>query len=78
MTVQDVLRVVKPVYDKTPETGRRLRARIERVLDYATAHGYIMARQISQRYYMTEVFQRMAILYLELGKYTVCRQAPSR
>ena len=40
MTVQDVLGVVKPVYDKTPETGRRLRARIERVLDYATAHGY--------------------------------------
>jgi len=40
ITVQDVLRVVKPVYDKTPETGRRLRARIERVLDYATAHGF--------------------------------------
>lgn len=35
----DVLRVVKPIYDKTPETGRRLRARIERVLDYALAHG---------------------------------------
>ena len=35
----DVLKVVKPVFDKTPETGRRLRSRIERVLDYATAHG---------------------------------------
>jgi len=40
ITVQNVLSVVKPVYDKTPETGRRLRARIERVLDYATAHGF--------------------------------------
>jgi len=40
ITVQDVLSVVKPVYDRTPETGRRLRARIERVLDYATAHGF--------------------------------------
>lgn len=36
----DVLRVVKPVWTKTPETGRRLRSRIERVLDYATAHGW--------------------------------------
>ena len=40
ITVQDVLGVVKPTYDKTPETGRRLRARIERVMDYATAHGF--------------------------------------
>lgn len=39
ITTADVLRVVKPVYDKTPETGRRLRSRIERVLEYATAHG---------------------------------------
>lgn len=39
ITTADVLRVVKPVYEKTPETGRRLRARIEKVLDHATAHG---------------------------------------
>lgn len=39
ITTADVLRIVKPIYDKTPETGRRLRSRIEQVLDYATAHG---------------------------------------
>lgn len=39
INTQDVLRVLKPVWDKTPETGRRLRARIERVIDYGTAHG---------------------------------------
>jgi len=36
----DVLRVLKPVWISTPETGRRLRSRIERVLDYAHTHGW--------------------------------------
>jgi len=40
ITTQDVLKVLKPVWDKTPETGRRLRARMERVIDYGTAHGW--------------------------------------
>jgi len=35
-----VLKVLKPVWKKTPETGRRLRSRIERVIDYAHAHGW--------------------------------------
>ena len=35
-----VLKVLKPVWTKTPETGRRLRSRIERVIDYASAHGW--------------------------------------
>lgn len=40
ITTRDVLRVVKPIWEATPETGKRLRSRIERVLDYATAHGF--------------------------------------
>jgi len=32
--------IVIPVWEKTPETGRRLRKRIERVLNYADAHGW--------------------------------------
>ncbi len=35
-----VLKMLKPVWTKTPETGRRLRSRIERVIDYAHAHGW--------------------------------------
>jgi integrase len=33
----DVLRVVKPLWTATPETARRVRARIEAILDYAIA-----------------------------------------
>ena len=40
ITTRDVLRIVKPIWEATPETGKRLRSRIERVLDYATAHGH--------------------------------------
>ena len=36
----DVLRTLKPIWDRIPETARRTRNRIERVLDYATAHGW--------------------------------------
>ena len=33
----DVVRVLKPIWDRKPETASRVRARIESVLDYATA-----------------------------------------
>ena len=36
----DVLKVLKPVWSEKEETARRLRARIERVLDYASAHNW--------------------------------------
>ena len=36
----DVLRVLKPIWTEKEETARRLRARIERVLDYASAHDW--------------------------------------
>ena len=36
----DVLRVLKPLWQTRPETASRLRGRIERVLDYAKAHGW--------------------------------------
>jgi len=36
----DVLKILKPVLATSPETGRRLRSRVERVLDYASAHNW--------------------------------------
>lgn len=36
----DVIRVLKPIWTEKEETARRLRARIERVLDYASAHNW--------------------------------------
>lgn len=37
----DVLEVLKPIWEKVPETAARLRGRIERVLDAARAKGHI-------------------------------------
>lgn len=36
----DVLAILKPVLATSPETGRRLRSRVERVLDFANAHNW--------------------------------------
>ena len=36
----DVLKVLNPIWQKTPETASRLRGRIERVLDFAKARGW--------------------------------------
>lgn len=38
--VTDVLAVLRPQWERVPETGRRLRGRIENVLSYATSHKY--------------------------------------
>jgi hypothetical protein len=35
-----VLRTIMPVWERTPETGSRLRGRIERVMDWAKPLGY--------------------------------------
>ena len=40
-----VLRVLKPIWHTKPETATRVRARIEMVLDYATARGWRYRRQ---------------------------------
>lgn len=40
ITTEDVLGVVKPIWQTKAETASRLRGRIEKVLDYAKAHGY--------------------------------------
>ena len=40
ITTEDILRVIKPIWKKTPETGRRTRARIEAIIDYAKAKGW--------------------------------------
>lgn len=39
ITTDDVLSVLKPIWDKKPETASRVRGRIERVLDAAKAQG---------------------------------------
>jgi integrase len=39
ITTDDVLRVLKPLWQTKPETGSRLRGRIERALDFAKARG---------------------------------------
>lgn len=38
--IDDVLRVLRPLWSRTPETAERLRGRIEAVLNAATAKGY--------------------------------------
>ena len=40
VTEADCRAIVVPVWEKTPETGRRLRKRLERIFDYASAHGW--------------------------------------
>jgi integrase len=39
VTTDDVLSVLRPLWQSKPETGSRVRGRIERVLDAAKAHG---------------------------------------
>jgi len=40
ISTDDVMIVLKPVWSEKEETARRLRARIERILDYSSAHGW--------------------------------------
>ena len=40
ITVEDVLKVIKPIWIEKPETASRLRGRIEKVLGWATAMNY--------------------------------------
>lgn len=37
---EHIMKVLKPVWSEKEETARRLRARIERILDYASAHNW--------------------------------------
>jgi integrase len=39
ITTHDILKVLEPIWDKTPETARRTQGRIERILDAARAKG---------------------------------------
>jgi integrase len=43
ITTADVLKIIKPVFDRTPDTALRLRAQVESVLNSARAHGQIDA-----------------------------------
>ena len=40
ITTADVKAVLQPIWQRIPETARRLRGRIERVLDAAKVHGH--------------------------------------
>ena len=48
ITTNDVLSILKPVWKKTPVTGRRLRSRIERVLNYAHTHGWRAGENVAR------------------------------
>jgi hypothetical protein len=39
IAIADVLAVLKPLWNRAPETASRLRGRIQAVLDAAQAHG---------------------------------------
>ena len=41
INTDDILRVITPIWQKTPETASRVRARIERILDAAKAQGFV-------------------------------------
>jgi integrase len=43
ITTADVLRVIKPIFNRTPDVALRLRGQIESVLNAARAHGHIGA-----------------------------------
>lgn len=40
VTTQDILRILTPIWDSKTETATRIRSRIERVIAYATTHGF--------------------------------------
>jgi len=40
LTTQDIVRVLKPIWNTKHETARKTRARMERVFDFAAAHGW--------------------------------------
>jgi hypothetical protein len=40
ITIEDILKVLKPIWISKPETASRLRGRIEKVLGWATAMKY--------------------------------------
>lgn len=41
LTTTDILNVLKPVWERTPETGSRLRGRIETIINSAAALGFV-------------------------------------
>jgi hypothetical protein len=41
ISTSDILKVVKPIWDRTPDAALRLRGHIEGVLNLARAHGHI-------------------------------------
>lgn len=40
ITMQDVLKILEPIWLEKTETAKRLRGRIEDILNWATVHGY--------------------------------------
>jgi integrase len=40
LTLDDILGVLRPIWETTPETAKRLQGRIEKIVDYAISSGY--------------------------------------
>jgi integrase len=76
-----VLRVIEPIWASKPETARRLRGRVESILDWATARGYRqgdnparwrghLANLLPLRTKVTGVEHHPALPYRELAAFT--------
>jgi len=40
VTTEQILQILKPIWNEKRETARRVRSRVENILDYAAAHGH--------------------------------------
>jgi integrase len=77
-----VLKVLKPIWEKTPETASRVRGRIENVLGWATVHHYragdnparwggLLEHALPARSKIAKVEHHAALPYAEIGAFVV-------
>jgi integrase len=75
-----VLKVLKPIWEKTPETASRVRGRIENVLGWATVHHYragdnparwggLLEHALPARSKIAKVEHHAALPYAEIGAF---------
>ncbi len=76
----DVMAVLEPIWEKTPETATRVRGRIELVLDYAAARGWRtgenparwrghLAHMLPRRSKVARVVHHAALPYASIGTF---------
>ena len=83
-----VLKVLKPIWEKTPETASRVRGRIENVLGWATVHHYragdnparwggLLEHALPARSKIAKVEHHAALPYAEIGAFVAKLQQDS-